>query len=212
MQISRYYFNILGVKPSATIEDIKKAFRTLVRKNHPDVFPEDQKEFQELKMIQINEAYARLTESLDGMHGRDQKIEEYEFDKKIFRNQEKIQKVPSMQNAVGFHRDIQYAYYKQGFDNFSKAVNGMRSMEWRVRLRNDMYYLRRFSSSLVFLRKADMYFSKLVNNYPESIWSYDAYIKIKRIEYFNMIYKKILSNIESKLKKKSERQEKGKFT
>lgn len=211
MQISRYYFDILGVKPSATIEDIKKAFRTLVRKNHPDVFPEDQKEFQELKMIQINEAYARLTENLEGMLGRDPKIEEYEIDKKIFMNPEKIPKVSSMQNAVGFHRDIQYAYYKQGFDNFSKAVNGMRSMEWRIRLRNDMYYLRRFSSSLVFLRKADMYFSQLVNNYPESIWSYDAYIKIKRIEYFNMIYKKILSNIESKLKKKSERQEKGKF-
>lgn len=211
MQISRYYFDILGVKPSATIEDIKKAFRTLVRKNHPDVFPEDQKEFQELKMIQINEAYARLTENLEGMLGRDRKIEEYEIDKKIFMNPEKIPKVSSMQNAVGFHRDIQYAYYKQGFDNFSKAVNGMRSMEWRIRLRNDMYYLRRFSSSLVFLRKADMYFSQLVNNYPESIWSYDAYIKIKRIEYFNMIYKKILSNIESKLKKKSERQEKGKF-
>ena len=88
MQISRYYFDILGVKPSATIEDIKKAFRTLVRKNHPDVFPEDQKEFQEFKMIQINEAYSRLTESLDmmRMHGKDQNIEEYEFDKKNFRD------------------------------------------------------------------------------------------------------------------------------
>lgn len=51
-------------------------------------------------------------------------------------------------------------------------------------------------------RKAATYFSKLIDEYPDSMWSYDAYIKIKKIEYFNMFYRKILLNIERKLKEK----------
>jgi len=65
MKISNYYYDVLGVKPSAGIKEIKKAFRKLVRKNHPDLFTDEVKELQELKMIQINEAYARVTEKLN---------------------------------------------------------------------------------------------------------------------------------------------------
>ncbi|MGQ9615529.1 MAG: hypothetical protein ACUVWJ_03915 [Spirochaetota bacterium] len=81
-------------------------------------------------------------------------------------------------------------------------VSGIKSIERRVTLKNDLYYLKRFSASLYYLRKADMYFSKLVEDYPESIWSADASIKIRKIEYFNRLYRKILLNIEQKLKEK----------
>ena len=33
------YYEILGVKKSATADDIRKAFRKLARKYHPDVNP-----------------------------------------------------------------------------------------------------------------------------------------------------------------------------
>ena len=69
MEISRYYFETLGVSPEATKDEIKKAFRRLVKQNHPDLFPEEHKQLQEMKMIQINEAYARLTESIDQIEG-----------------------------------------------------------------------------------------------------------------------------------------------
>ena len=48
------YYQVLGVTPKATDEDIKKAFRTLARKYHPDV-ARDKKSAEE-KFKEINEA------------------------------------------------------------------------------------------------------------------------------------------------------------
>jgi len=200
MEISRYYYDILGISPEATRDEIKKAFRRLVRKNHPDLFPDGHKQLQELKMIQINEAYARLTENLDQME-RPGRNEEDKTGSHGFVNPEHASAdVFSRRDEVAFHRDIQYAYYKQGFTYFSRALHGMKRMEKTVSLKNDLYYLRRFSESLACLRKADTYFYTLVHDFPESIWSYDARIKIRRIERFNFIYRQILRNIEQKLR------------
>jgi len=52
------YYEILGVARNATDEDIKKAFRKLARKYHPDV-AKDKKE-AEAKFKEINEAYEVL--------------------------------------------------------------------------------------------------------------------------------------------------------
>jgi hypothetical protein len=49
------YLKILGLRPGATREDIKKARNRLAKKYHPDV-----EEGHEEKMKEINEAYQRL--------------------------------------------------------------------------------------------------------------------------------------------------------
>src|SRR6516164_9101976 len=43
------YYGILGVKKSATQEEIRKAFRKLARKHHPDVNPGDKKAEEKFK-------------------------------------------------------------------------------------------------------------------------------------------------------------------
>lgn len=199
--ISSYYYEVLGIKEGAGLKEVKKAYHQLVRQNHPDLFPEEKKELQELKMIEINEAYARITERLKLQPGEEQNWKEKTCNK-LFKTTYSTEHCIINKNIPGPHRDIQYVYYKQGFEHFSRAVSGIKSIERRVTLKNDLYYLRRFSASLYYLRKADMYFSKLVEDYPESIWSADASFKIRKIEYFNRLYRKILLNIEQKLKEK----------
>jgi len=45
------YYGILGVKKTATADDIRKAFRKLARKYHPDVNPNDKKAEEKFKEI-----------------------------------------------------------------------------------------------------------------------------------------------------------------
>src|SRR5487761_2558812 len=45
------YYGILGVKKTATADEIRKAFRKLARKYHPDVNPNDKKAEEKFKEI-----------------------------------------------------------------------------------------------------------------------------------------------------------------
>src|SRR5579863_9599039 len=45
------YYDILGVKKSASADDIRKAFRKLARKYHPDVNPGDKSSEEKFKSL-----------------------------------------------------------------------------------------------------------------------------------------------------------------
>ncbi len=55
------YYETLGVPRGATEEEIKKAYRALARKYHPDLHPENRKEM-EAKFKEINEAHSVLSD------------------------------------------------------------------------------------------------------------------------------------------------------
>ena len=56
----RDYYDVLGVKKTASADELKKAFRRLARKYHPDLHSGSQKVEMEKKFKELNEAYEVL--------------------------------------------------------------------------------------------------------------------------------------------------------
>ena len=57
----RDYYEVLGVQKGASEEEIKKAYRSLAKKYHPDMNPGDKT--AEVKFKEVNEAYAVLSDA-----------------------------------------------------------------------------------------------------------------------------------------------------
>lgn len=57
-------YEVLGIKPNATQDEIKSAYRKLIKQYHPDKFIDNPlKNLAEEKMIEINNAYDILTKN-----------------------------------------------------------------------------------------------------------------------------------------------------
>jgi len=106
--------------------------------------------------------------------------------------------------SVAPHRDPAYAYYKQGFINFSLAIHGVAEINRRIAAGRVPRLLRRYvaaddiASSLALLRAAHGYFARVAEEHPASVWSADARAKLRRIERFTSIYRRILTNLKRK--------------
>ena len=192
-----YFREILGVPPDATREQIRQSYRLRVMENHPDRFPAERKHLQELATITLTEAYGAL------MSGARRSAAEL-----MARTPAAAAGVPHSQQgtvaaaaAVAPPRDPAYAYYKQGFINFSLAIHGIAAVNKKIAAGRSLPSRRRFNTaeyfgtSLAYLRAAHGYFSRVVEEYAGSVWVADSRFKLRRIEGLTAIYRRILKNL-----------------
>ena len=123
--MTKDYYNILGVEKGASKEQIKKAYKRLAKKYHPDLNKDDQKQAEE-KFKEINEAVSVL--------GDDQKRQQYDqFGSDYFKQ--------------GGRGGFDFSDFAKGFGGFSdfgdifeQFFGGRRSSRRRVYKGNDLLY------------------------------------------------------------------------
>ena len=191
----QYFREILGVTEAATREQIRQAYRRLVMENHPDRFPNEKKPLQELATITLTEAYTALMSSL---------IVPTDHAPAHADTRNERRTPPASGPGITSHRDPSYAYYKQGFINFSLAIHGIAEINRKIAAGRVPHFTRRYTAaediagSLGFLQAAHGYFSRVVEEHPDSMWSADSRAKLRRIDRFTHIYRRILENLKSR--------------
>ncbi|MBI3394685.1 MAG: J domain-containing protein [Spirochaetia bacterium] len=207
MALNLIHCGILGLGDNASLEEVKTAYRRLVKANHPDLFPPDEKLVQELKMMRINEAYRELVRAFEDSSkntgttppamspdGDERpRVDGWDYDL------HHRDPVLSSERGVGMHGDPSYAYYKQGFIRYSRGLGGIMDQNRFIKLTADANGLRRSLYALRNFQEAYDYFNRVVTDYPESIWARDARMKIERIRGYNRIYLKIQKNLKERL-------------
>ena len=154
------YYKVLGVAKNASQKEIKKAYRKLARKLHPDINPED--EVSNKKFQQLNEANEVLSNP--------EKRAKYDKHGKDWQHSDAFEEAERRQQAQQGQRQQQRQQHRQGgsfnsdfqgedFSDFFESMFGGRGGAGGFRQRNVKYKGEDFQATLQ-LTDSDVFESK----------------------------------------------------
>src|SRR5215469_6381155 len=110
------YYKVLGVDKNATEDEIKKAYRKLARKHHPDLNPNDKEAHK--KFQQLNEANEVLSDP--------EKRKKYDQYGKDWQHAEQFERArQSQQRSSGFgQQTFSGDFDEEGFSDFFTSLFG----------------------------------------------------------------------------------------
>ncbi len=190
------YYKVLGISGNAGLKEIKAAYRSRVRKFHPDL-PENRNILNNhLRLIQLNLAYNSLKLRFQSSGAPRPPQEEQQASSEVFG-----EAISGKRDSLTLYKDPAYSYYKRGHRYYSqinpsrwiflqeKGLDELRSSEnWTDEV------IRRIEETIDFFPKAYYYFSIVVGDYPHCSWFADAKEKMRKIEILTPIYMKILAS------------------
>lgn len=112
------YYRIMGLEKNATPEDIKRAYRKLARKYHPDVSTEAD---AEAKFKELGEAYEVLKDP--------QKRAQYDQYGQYWKHQEQQQQYAHRQGNDTFYEHPFHGQDKAGFEEFISSIFRQRQQQ-----------------------------------------------------------------------------------
>ena len=149
------YYSILGVSPTASVEEIKHAYRQLAYKYHPDA--NDNSKESEEKMADLNEAYDVL------FHSEKRK----EFDKEYFKNFSSFADKQKASKETVYYKDPRPNFYSSNFSDSRKFQGFKKSQETSGKQNTYQEH----TSNTTNYRASNL--SDVANFYnPEFLWSY----------------------------------------
>lgn len=150
------YFGLFELKKDADWNDVKKAYRKLVKRNHPDLFQgQAKKSEQEAVMKRLNEAYQALAEHFK--KGKKSPVKTDKPDKDKTENDTVL--------------------YKKGVEFFGK-YQGSISLKFPQYTRFDKESILEKEKNL---KEAAKYFKRVLDEFPESDWTFDSEERLNKI-------------------------------
>ncbi|MCH5685821.1 DnaJ domain-containing protein [Niabella sp. W65] len=116
------YYKVLGVEKNASADDIKKAYRKLARKHHPDLNPNDPEAVKTFQ--QINEAHEVLSDP-EKRKKYDQYGKDWKHAEQFEQAQQQRQQESGAQQPFGNEEYFSYSNEGDFSDFFSQMFGGM---------------------------------------------------------------------------------------
>lgn len=194
--VGNHHYEILGVSSDASLGEIRAAYHRAAKSNHPDLFPEEERERHLIRMMQINEAYmAVVCERSDSSDDSRHAAGPPDF--------RRLEPTP-WSREVGQLKDPAYTYYKLGFLYFSEGrrtlskhyLSGGQRIDFST---ESIHVLRLAVASLHYFHKAYDCFERVSSQYPTSLWARDATVKIYYLDRYNEIYQRICDNLSKQI-------------